>query len=357
MAYDRPSLSELLRRIRADIENNTEGSAFLRRSFENVLARVLAGLAHGLYGYLGWVSRQILPSTCDEEYLLLWGAALKVPRKAPQRWIGLVQFTGTNGTTLPLGTGLQSPDGTLYATSEEDDVALGVVVVEVQASDTGSASNLETGAELRLTATVPGINSIGTVTSQVQAGDDLEDLEDYRVRVVEALGIQAMGGIEEDYVRWVRSTAGVDVDRVWVTPRLYGSATVGVAFSVVQSRVLPTPLEQAQVQAVLDANKPVDLIAATAWTPAAHELNVVATITPTPDADLTAAIEAELVAMVRRDAQPDGTILLSHIREAISAATGEDDHVLTSPTADVVPPAGHMVVFSPDDGYGSLTLS
>jgi uncharacterized phage protein gp47/JayE len=39
---------------------------------------------------------------------------------------------------------------------------------------------------------------------------------------------------------------------------------------------------------------------------------------------------------------PGGTILLSHIQEAISTAVGENDHVLIAPVANVVLPANTM---------------
>ena len=47
------------------------------------------------------------------------------------------------------------------------------------------------------------------------------------------------------------------------------------------------------------------------------------------------AVTAELRDLIRRESQPGGTILVSHIREAISTAAGETDHVLISPVANV----------------------
>ena len=47
------------------------------------------------------------------------------------------------------------------------------------------------------------------------------------------------------------------------------------------------------------------------------------------------AIEAELADLIRRESEPGGTLLVSHIREAISTSQGETDHELTSPVADV----------------------
>jgi uncharacterized phage protein gp47/JayE len=48
-----------------------------------------------------------------------------------------------------------------------------------------------------------------------------------------------------------------------------------------------------------------------------------------------AAIEENFRALLREEAQIGSTLLISHIREAISTAAGEYDHVLVSPTANV----------------------
>ncbi len=56
------------------------------------------------------------------------------------------------------------------------------------------------------------------------------------------------------------------------------------------------------------------------------------------------AIAAELADLLAREAAPGGTILISHIREAISVAAGEYDHVLTSPSANVTHTTGQIAV-------------
>jgi uncharacterized phage protein gp47/JayE len=49
--------------------------------------------------------------------------------------------------------------------------------------------------------------------------------------------------------------------------------------------------------------------------------------------------------MLLRDAEPGGTILISHIREAISIAAGEVDHVLSAPAANVTHASGQLATF------------
>ena len=57
------------------------------------------------------------------------------------------------------------------------------------------------------------------------------------------------------------------------------------------------------------------------------------------------AVEAELQDLIRRETEPGGTLLVSHIREAISTSAGETDHDLTSPTADVTVQATQITVY------------
>jgi uncharacterized phage protein gp47/JayE len=72
-------------------------------------------------------------------------------------------------------------------------------------------------------------------------------------------------------------------------------------------------------------------------------------------ASVQAAVQAELEDLFRREAGVEdgagsGTVLLSHIREAISRAEGETDHVLVSPAADVTLSAGEIAT------VGNLTF-
>ena len=54
-------------------------------------------------------------------------------------------------------------------------------------------------------------------------------------------------------------------------------------------------------------------------------------------------IKAELSDLFFREATPGGTVLISHIRSAISAAYGEEDHVLVSPVDNVTAGANEIL--------------
>ena len=54
---------------------------------------------------------------------------------------------------------------------------------------------------------------------------------------------------------------------------------------------------------------------------------------------------AELRDLIQREAIPGGTLLISHIREAISVAAGEQEHVLSSPTENQTVPSYQVITF------------
>ena len=72
--YSRPTLSEIVTRTRADLVSRLSADDILRRADADVYARVLAGLAHGLYGYVDWLANQIIYDTAEAEFLARWAS-------------------------------------------------------------------------------------------------------------------------------------------------------------------------------------------------------------------------------------------------------------------------------------------
>ena len=50
MAFNRPTLSQIVERIKGDIKSGLGLTAILRRSFEDVSAKALGGASHTLHG-------------------------------------------------------------------------------------------------------------------------------------------------------------------------------------------------------------------------------------------------------------------------------------------------------------------
>jgi len=126
-----------------------------------------------------------------------------------------------------------------------------------------------------------------------------------------------------------------------VYPSELGAGTVTVRF-MRDDDVDPIPDagEIASVLAYIEARRPVTA-QVTVVAPIATPLNF--TIFATPNtASVKAAIESGLSDLLRREAVPGGTILISHIRETISVASGETNHTMSSPAADVTRSIGQI---------------
>lgn len=357
MAFSRPTLPQLIARIQSDITSRAAGGdAYLRRAFENILARVLAGLAHGLYGYLAWIARQAVPTTADEDALLAWATVFGVERKAATNAEGYVLFTGTNATVIPTGALVQRRDGTRYETTAEGVIGSGSAAIWCRAVDAGDAGNVDGTAPVNLSAPIVGINAAAAFMAPgASGGSDIEDVEDVRARLLQRIATPARGGNTADYEAWVRATPGVDVLNVWVYPLNSGAGTVDVAFTVDAPDVVPDSGAVAAAQAQLDDLRPIDMQNATAFAPTGQPLAVWMNLAPNT-ADIRAAVETAIEDFVRREAAPGSPLLISRLREAISKAAGEENHELITPTADIPSTSAvHLITFRANNGQATFS--
>src|SRR5688572_6722105 len=105
--FIRPVLTDLIARIRADFNSRLDGAdSALRRSFIGVMTRILAGLTHGLYGYLDHIAKQVFPDTAEDANLERWASIWGISKKAATKASGNVTFSGTNGSAINSGTQL-----------------------------------------------------------------------------------------------------------------------------------------------------------------------------------------------------------------------------------------------------------
>lgn len=340
MPVDRPTLPELIDQGATEFESRLPGLLVrVRRSLVGVLNRVVAGALSALYQYAEYLNRQAWPDTCDPEYLDQHGARWGIPRTAAALSTGVAAFTGTNGTVIPAGSQVRRADGWLYATDVDATIVAGSALVAITSITAGQSSNASLGITLNLMSPIAGINAIATATTALSGGADIEDHEPYRARILARIRKAPQGGAAHDYVAWAKEIPGVT--RAWVYSGEQGAGTVTVRF-VRDNDASPIPDagEVATVHANISAKRPVT---AGVFTTAPINAPIDWQIRIVPDTPaVRAAVEAELAAMLRRDSEPGGTTLLSHMREAISIAPGEFDHQLVSPSADVVRTTGLM---------------
>ena len=340
--FDRPTLTELTQRVRADVLSRLSSDDQLRRADAEVYASVVAGVAHGLYAYVGYLAEQIPYDTADTEYLERWASTWGITRKPAAAATGTVSFVVQAGAVIPSGTQLQALDGTLYATTAAATVSAPSATAPVAASAAGEAGNRDAGESLSLVSPVSGVDATA-VAGLLSGGADVETDTALRARLLTRLQTPPQGGASADYATWALEVSGVT--RAWVYPQELGLGTVTVRFvrdaDGAGSAIIPDAAEVATVQAYIDALRPVTA-QLTVVAPVAVPLNFsISGLTPATAA-VQAAVQAELQDLLLREAVPGGTLLLSHIRAAISAATDETDYVLVSPSSNVTTTTGQM---------------
>lgn len=343
MPFERPTLADLIAQAQADTEARLPGSdARTRRSNLGVLARVLAGATHGLYGYLDFLARQVFPDTADAEHLDRWGAIWGVTRKAPSFAVGTLDFVGQAGAVIPAGSVLAAGE-IEYETDADVTFAGAIASGVVTALTPGATGNLSTGLTVVFVSPVSGVAASATVAAGgLTGGADAESDTALRARLLDRIRQPPQGGAAHDYAAWALEVP--DITRAWVYPEELGpgTVTIRVVSDDAAGGPIPGAPKIAEVQAWIDARRPVTA-APTVVAPVAVPLDLSIQLLPSTQA-IRDAVEAEIADMIRREAVPGGTILLSHLREAISLAAGESDHVLVSPVANVAHATGQIAV-------------
>lgn len=351
MPLIRPSLPELRSRTAADMQSRLGIGPLQPRMVVKILSEIIAGAAHQLYGYIQYAAAQLFPDTAENEYMERWASLFGYGRIAATYAKGNVTFTGTPNTVVPAGTNIQRNDGAIFACDVEGVLSGGgSVTIAVTAALAGATSNTIGNTQLTMTNPIRGVSSTVTVSSGgINGGVEQESDTSLRSRLMNRLKDPPHGGSKSDYVNWAKSVAGVT--RAWCYPLYLGAGTVGVTFVTDDAVGGPIPSSQDvdDVDAYIEARRPVTA-EVKVFAPVALPINMNITLIPN-NSSTKAAVTAELVAMLRRESQPGGTIYISKIREAISIAPGENNHVLNSPTVDIVADTGELPIL------GTITWS
>lgn len=334
MAFERPTLSEIIERVQADVESRT-GKKAMRWSLASVLSRVIAGTAHGLYGFISFVLRQCFSSTAEGAYLERRASEYAVYRKPAAKAVGTVTFTCSG--TVPSGTQLQNEEGAVYVTTA--DSLGGVAPIEAVAA--GASGNAVEGMELSLVSPVAGVSSTavaGVLTGGVEAEDD----ESLRERLLERQKNPPKAGTKADYVMWSKQVPGVT--RAWCTALEQGIGSVTVRFMTdgLTSDGIPDAVMIERVRKLIEENMPVTtqlyVVA-----PIPKLLNITLDVMPdTPQ--IRAKIQSAIEAVILAEAVPGGPILLTSIDRAVSGVSDVKSYRITTPTDDVTTTTGEIYV-------------
>ena len=340
MPYEIPTLPALIKRTEADFERNAPDA--LRRSDAKAAARAHSGAAFELYGYQHWIARQAHPATCDDDNLLRWADwRLENGRLSAVAASGPAQVQGATGALVDAGLIFQSGDGRRYIVAQTARLVGGAATLLVRAETVGALGNIAAG-ELTAVSPITGVNPVATIgAGGITGGVEQESVDALRARVRMAFKNPSKVGSGSDFVDWALEVPGVT--RAWPLLRWMGPGTFGLAFvRDGDPDIFPTPAQVAEVQAYLDARRPVT---AEVYVFRPIERKVPLSLKLVPDSiALRAAVTSALAALIKDEAGSGSILLLTHIRAAISNTAGESDHSLLSPLADVVIAANEVGV-------------
>lgn len=334
--FSRPTLPQLITSIRNDVLtrfDEDEVLTDLRRKDAEIYSRVLAAAVSSLYGYIEYLAQNMLPDLADEAWLTRHAAMKKCPRKAATAASGYVRWDGVDdGITVAAGATITNDDLLVYTTTAAATSSGAVLRVPVTCSETGTAGNLDDGLTMTLSSPITGLSSSG-LSDSLQGGTDIEDLEDWRARVIDHWYYIPQSGADDDYETWAKEVAGIT--RAWTYRQWMGVGTVGV---MVANSVLDNPVPDASIvsaaSAYIDELAPVAGSDLYVFAPVAHTVDF-RIILSKDTAAIRYAVTSELKSFLQRDGTPEGTLELSRIDEAISLATGEYSHTLKAPAAAV----------------------
>lgn len=325
MAWNRPTLQELVQRAEADLQGRLFGSSVpLRRSFVSILARVWAGMCHLQHGFLQYIAKQIFPSTADSESLERHGLGYGIQRQAATFAAGYLNFTGTPGVILPAGTVLQRPDGEFYTVQNATQIATtGAAQALVQAERAGQAANASQGTVLEITTPVAGIAGTAAAVTEIAGGADTETDAALRARILERMQRPPMGGAAHDYESWATELPGITGASVF--PLAFGAGTVLVVLgNYANANPQLDAAKLAEANAYIQQKRPVTA-AVTVATVQPVRIDIDLKLNPSTPA-VQQAVLAELGDLFKRQGRPGKTISRAQLDEAISAAAGEIDH-------------------------------
>ncbi|GJD65182.1 baseplate J/gp47 family protein [Methylobacterium frigidaeris] len=363
--YEIRSLASLSKVARGYFTGAVDGAvAALWANTFTVFAKVLGQLDHLHDLRRAWLFKQIFASSADELWLTRHGFELGLSRAPGAPAFGQVSLPAPTGVLVPAGLSFTRGDGVAYTSLTGGTARAGLVTVYVEADLAGAAGNASIGTSLALSPDSPAPDGVGD-TATVVAGDtgeaglsggiEAETLEAFRARVLARKRNPPHGGSALDYAQWLRE-AIPNAAGVWVDSFSNDTRSVWVAFTVVDdpdagTSRLPTPGEIAVAQAYLDdpLRRPVTARVFVAGLIPIPVPLLIAGLDPDRP-ETRAAIAAEVAAVFADRAEPgkptQGPFSLSRswLDEAVSRATGEDRHRLTSPAADLVFGAGEYPV-------------
>lgn len=331
--------------------------------------RTQAAAATDNHAHIKAIKADLLPWSARGITQEQWAEFSGVPRKGATgaRKAEALRVFGTPTSPVPDSSELLHESGLRYRTSGAEVVGpLGWVDVDVAAISTGAATRLNAGERLTFTSAHAGLQDEAELQLDLdEDGTDQESEGEWAERIARRWYDEPAGGKATDYEKW--ATAETGIQEAYAYPLRRGLGSVDLAALHAGSgtaRILSAP-EVADLQATLDAKRPISVKAFRVLQVVGEPVNVEYDYVPNgepqyepdwddqtpPEVDDWDAVDRILSLNVRPDSMKAGDrIVLSGGatgRERVIEALGplDDQVVIEADDAGDIP-AEDMLVYS-----------
>lgn len=377
MPFARPSLGDLWNRIGAQWRALYPGAdTNVKNSPDRAVVAVIARSTDEDLTFVEWLALQLFPFSAAAEYLERWAAFKGLKRQGAPQATGQIAFTGAvPGSTALAGTEMQDPNGVRVSLVLDCVVAGdGTATANATAETGGEAGNLGPGVVMTFVGTPAGFPDTGLVVNNggvgFSGGAAAEGDPQLALRTQRRYSQPSFGGNQHDWENAALAVAGVT--RVFSAAAVPtpGAVSLYPLFDAIRVNGIPvgtdawfrpgtgpsagtggTGDQRAVLDALLGAGtltpRPVCAhVYVRAFTPVAQAVTIsgLAASTDGAKAAIAAEIAKMLVAKPPETAAQGYTIYREWYSAAIAQAAGVRNFDLPVPAADIVVPAGSLLV-------------
>lgn len=308
-------------------------------SVQKARSRVLAYEINSLDAFLKYMSKQMVPTTAEKEYLEYHCAAKGIYRKPATAAYGTANTVINEGVNIDVGTiWNRNSDNLQYKIIEKITSNGGSQTIKLECLTPGSIGNCSEGDTLTIANAIPGVDSMATVVL-IGAGADVETDKDLLARYLEVIRNVFHGGNDNDYIKWALQVEGVN--RAWCYPCALGPGTVIVRIMTPQG----FPDEQLCQKVVDHINtvRPPTYKRFLVLSPTAKQIAVELAIVPNTE-ELRNNITSALRGILDDISEPEGEVRVSAIHGAILSVSGLEDYTLYQPTTNIQCGLGELAI-------------
>jgi uncharacterized phage protein gp47/JayE len=214
MPHPVPSTQELVDRNIASLESAlNQHTPAAEKAFTRTIGTVQAMAEKAEYALIDDRIKAVLAITAHEKDLETLGDEYGIYRSAARPWTGEAHFDLPDGQTLNLNTLFVGINGLKYQTTKSVTAPSGAAGSGVTATlacvEAGASGNLQVGDTLALQTPIAGAGREAIVIDTIAIGTEVEDIEEYRQKVLDAERGEGGGANPSDYRSWAQEIEGV----------------------------------------------------------------------------------------------------------------------------------------------------